>query len=94
MSPAASPPGSPREFGHKTSGSSDSLPSLTGSGEGLHSPNANKKDRVNLSHFKLIKLIGKGGFGEVYLVEHIKSGKKLALKVMDKRDISKKDKVG
>ncbi len=77
----------------KRNGSADNLPSLTSSGESSPSPGTPKKDRVNLSHFKLIKLIGKGGFGEVYLVEHIKSGKKLALKVMDKRDISKKDKV-
>lgn len=93
ISPSTSPPSSPREHGMKRSGSADNLQNLTSSGESLPSPSAQKKDRVNLSHFKLIKLIGKGGFGEVYLVEHIKSGKKLALKVMDKRDISKKDKV-
>jgi protein-serine/threonine kinase len=93
MSPSTSPPTSPRDHGIKLNGSADNLASLTSSGESSPSPSVPKKDRVNLSHFKLIKLIGKGGFGEVYLVEHIKSGKKLALKVMDKRDISKKDKV-
>jgi serine/threonine protein kinase len=93
MSPSASPPNSPREGSLKRSTDSDHTPGASGSGEFSSSPSPLKRDRVNLSHFKLIKLIGKGGFGEVYLVEHIKSGKKLALKVMDKRDISKKDKV-
>jgi serine/threonine protein kinase len=32
--------------------------------------------------YKLIQLIGKGGFGEVYLAQHNTSGKYVALKVM------------
>lgn len=40
--------------------------------------------KTTLADFRIIKLIGKGGFGEVYLVEHIKKQKKYALKVLDK----------
>ena len=32
--------------------------------------------------YKIIKMIGKGGFGAVYLAEHYESGKKVALKTM------------
>lgn len=44
--------------------------------------------KVSLKDFRVIKLIGKGGFGEVYLVEHIAKKKKLALKVLDKKHIA------
>jgi serine/threonine-protein kinase RIM15 len=40
--------------------------------------------KTRLSDFRIIQLIGKGGFGEVYLVEHIEKKKKYALKVLDK----------
>jgi serine/threonine-protein kinase RIM15 len=43
--------------------------------------------KVSLADFRVIKLIGKGGFGEVYLVEHIEKQKKMAMKVLAKSAI-------
>jgi len=51
------------------------------------------KTKLTLNSFKILKLIGKGGYGEVYLVEHKKTKKKLALKIMDKELIFKRNKV-
>lgn len=42
---------------------------------------------TKLSDFRIIKLIGKGGFGEVYLAEHKKDQRKMALKVLDRNAI-------
>ncbi|XP_049849577.1 uncharacterized protein LOC126319917 [Schistocerca gregaria] len=48
-------------------------------------PTSISPPKVGLSDFRIIKLIGKGGFGEVYLAEYIRSKKMMALKVLDKR---------
>jgi eukaryotic-like serine/threonine-protein kinase len=42
----------------------------------------NAHDLPDIRGFNLIKLLGKGGFGEVYLAQHNTSGKLIALKVM------------
>mmetsp|Transcript_3483 Transcript_3483/g.5170 ORF Transcript_3483/g.5170 Transcript_3483/m.5170 type:complete len:341 (-) Transcript_3483:77-1099(-) len=42
-------------------------------------------------HYKLLKEIGKGGFGTVYLAESVEDGKKYAVKVMWKNAIKKVD---
>lgn len=57
------------------------------------SPAPEPPKKVTLADFRVIKLIGKGGFGEVYLVEHIEKKKKMALKVLDKRDIENETKM-
>ncbi|GJE91169.1 serine/threonine-protein kinase [Phanerochaete sordida] len=41
--------------------------------------------RHELSHFRPVRGIGKGGFGSVHLAVHTPSGKAVALKVVDKR---------
>lgn len=51
-------------------------------------PAAAKKASPNssmLGNYQLKKLLGKGGMGEVYLAEHIKLGRKCAVKVMAKQ---------
>lgn len=57
------------------------------------SPAPEPPKKISLADFRIIKLIGKGGFGEVYLVEHIEKKKKMALKVLDKRDIENEAKM-
>jgi serine/threonine-protein kinase len=41
-----------------------------------------KDDVVNIAGFKNVKLLGKGGMGQVWLVENEKTGERMALKVM------------
>lgn len=57
------------------------------------SPAPEPPKKISLADFRIIKLIGKGGFGEVYLVEHIEKQKKMALKVLDKRDVENETKM-
>jgi len=48
----------------------------------------NNFQKVNLNSFKILELIGKGSFGEVYLVENIKdSSQRYAMKVLNKNKI-------
>lgn len=44
-------------------------------------------EKVDLNTFKILEMIGKGSFGEVYLVENIKSRQKYAMKVLNKNKI-------
>src|SRR5690606_18484062 len=39
---------------------------------------------VDIDSFKILELLGKGSFGEVYLVELIKTKKRYAMKVLNK----------
>ena len=57
------------------------------------SPAPEPPKKIGLADFRIIKLIGKGGFGEVYLVEHTEKKKKMALKVLDKRDVENEAKM-
>ena len=43
--------------------------------------------KVTLADFKVIKKIGSGGYGSVYLAHKRTSGEKVAIKVMNKMDI-------
>jgi len=45
------------------------------------------KQKVDLNSFKILELIGKGSFGEVYLVENIFNKHKFAMKVLNKTKI-------
>mmetsp|Transcript_1011 Transcript_1011/g.1151 ORF Transcript_1011/g.1151 Transcript_1011/m.1151 type:complete len:568 (+) Transcript_1011:246-1949(+) len=52
------------------------------------------KRKVTLVDFNILTLIGKGGYGEVYLVEHKeRPGRKLALKMMHKDLIKQSQKI-
>ena len=44
-----------------------------------------KQEAVNLESFNFLELIGKGSFGEVYLIELKTTGKKYAMKVLPKK---------
>ena len=39
---------------------------------------------AKLSDFKLVKVVGRGSFGKVFLVEHKKTGKTYAMKSLNK----------
>lgn len=52
--------------------------------EGYLLPAAERID-VNHKDFMPLKKIGKGSFGDVYLVRHLKSGKIYAMKILSKR---------
>lgn len=45
------------------------------------------EEKVDLKSFEIIELLGKGSFGEVYLVELIKNMNKYAMKVLNKQKI-------
>ncbi len=46
-----------------------------------------------LEDFKLIKLLGRGGFGKVVLCENMKDGLSYAMKILRKKDIVESDQV-
>ena len=49
-----------------------------------------KKSEINLKNFKILNLLGVGGFGTVFKVKHILTDKIYAMKVMNKNYIIKK----
>jgi serine/threonine protein kinase len=49
--------------------------------------------RVSADTFQRLKLIGKGDVGKVYLVQHKESGKYFAMKILDKNEMIKRNKV-
>ena len=49
-----------------------------------------EKEKVNIQSFNLLTLIGKGSFGEVYLVQKKSSQEVFALKVLSKDKIISK----
>ena len=44
-----------------------------------------------IDHFKVIRLLGKGGFGEVYLARDLKLGRKVALKMVHARHLGSEE---
>lgn len=48
---------------------------------------SNRKAKYSMESFRVLGLVGKGSFGEVYLVEEKKEGKKYALKQLNKKEI-------
>ena len=46
---------------------------------------------IGLSSFKKCSLLGRGAFGQVYLAENVKEGKKYAVKVLDKGAIMRQN---
>lgn len=49
-----------------------------------------EKPEITFKDFELLKLIGNGSFGQVYLAKHIKSEKTFALKVLSKKKLTAK----
>lgn len=43
--------------------------------------------KVNFASFDVIKTLGSGAFGKVFLVKHIQSGKQYALKALKKKNL-------
>ena len=48
---------------------------------------------ISLNDFKIIKILGKGAFGKVYLVKKINNGKVYAMKILDKKYIVEKNQI-
>ncbi|PAV81003.1 hypothetical protein WR25_19427 [Diploscapter pachys] len=48
------------------------------------------KARINYKHFKQLKVIGRGAFGEVQLVRHVETKKVYAMKLLCKEDMMKR----
>jgi protein-serine/threonine kinase len=53
-----------------------------------------RRTRLGLSDFRTVKVIGKGAFGEVRLVQKVDTGKIYAMKTLRKSEMFKKDQVG
>lgn len=49
--------------------------------------NENNEEKLNPSSFNMVCLLGKGSFGEVYLVEKISNKSQFAMKVLHKEKI-------
>tara|TARA_B110000305_G_C19263044_1_gene550505 strand:+ start:93 stop:929 length:837 start_codon:yes stop_codon:yes gene_type:complete len=60
-------------------------------GESKYNEEANKK--ICIDDFKLVKVIGKGSFGKVTLVQHKESGDHFAMKVLKKDNVVKRKQV-
>ena len=52
-----------------------------------------KPSKVKASDFEVIRLLGKGAVGKVYLVRHLYSGEPYAMKVVQKEDILRRNKI-
>ena len=52
-----------------------------------------KRSRLGVDDFEAIKVIGKGAFGEVRLVQKIDTGHVYAMKILRKADIVEKEQV-
>lgn len=53
-----------------------------------------RRTRIGLEDFRTVKVIGKGAFGEVRLVQKVDTGKIYAMKTLKKGEMFKKDQVG
>lgn len=53
-----------------------------------------RRTRIGLEDFRTVKVIGKGAFGEVRLVQKADTGKIYAMKTLKKGEMFKKDQVG
>lgn len=52
-----------------------------------------KRTKIRLADFRTVKVIGKGAFGEVRLVQKLDTGKVYAMKTLQKAEMLKRDQV-
>lgn len=52
-----------------------------------------KRTKIRLTDFRTVKIIGKGAFGEVKLVQKLDTGKVYAMKTLQKVEMLKRDQV-
>lgn len=52
-----------------------------------------KRTKIRLMDFRTVKVIGKGAFGEVRLVQKLDTGKVYAMKTLQKAEMLKRDQV-
>jgi serine/threonine protein kinase len=45
------------------------------------------ENKVNFAAFNIVKILGSGAFGKVFLATHIKTGKQYALKALKKKNL-------
>ncbi|KAF2286847.1 hypothetical protein GH714_032394 [Hevea brasiliensis] len=99
--PTPAPPNAKTNHGHTTSNRSDSLESSTASfkphtggdvrWDAINMVNA--KDAIGLSSFRLLRRLGYGDIGSVYLVELRGTSAHFAMKVMDKASLASRNKL-
>jgi len=53
-----------------------------------------RRTKIRLADFRTVKVIGKGAFGEVRLVQKVDTGKVYAMKLLQKGEMLKRDQVG
>lgn len=49
--------------------------------------------KVNFASFEIVKVLGSGNFGKVFLAKHISSGKQFALKALKKKTLIMKKQI-
>jgi protein-serine/threonine kinase len=52
-----------------------------------------RRTKIRLADFRTVKVIGKGAFGEVRLVQKVDTGKVYAMKLLQKGEMLKRDQV-
>lgn len=52
-----------------------------------------RRTKIRLADFRTVKVIGKGAFGEVRLVQKVDTGKVYAMKSLQKAEMLKRDQV-
>jgi serine/threonine protein kinase len=55
----------------------------------MNSSTSTAATKVNKDDFKIVKVIGRGAFGKVYLVSHLPTGKVYAMKSIKKEIVLK-----
>lgn len=90
--------GAQRSTGTNESGISSAVANAMSSGDPTHGSTDIPHHRTNnstprLDSFKMIRVIGKGSFGKVFLVKENKSGEIYALKVLRKDNIIKRNQI-
>jgi serine/threonine protein kinase len=79
------PSGSNKWDSHGASTASDSAPGSEAGTTGVHAASAQPHPGVRLHQYELIKMIGEGGMGTVYLARDLRLGRRVAIKFLQSK---------